>query len=237
MNEMVKRLMQIGLRNKGFTDVKYDSEKDAMFLGLDSAKIEIYQDEIRFPKITEVPSLVHGQQWESLEEVNAYIRNLVYGILRPIQNSAVEITTAWDKAKPMPIEDVSKFRSLSEYNNIVLAARDDGSYGLHFVTWRYTHNRQCVEHGNYTNDYEKSKKDFAIRSGLIREKEVFDTEQLKQIYSALLFQGQNDCELTYDMGKELHTVIEKLENICPDLMAEPLQSEQEQEFKVEPAIE
>jgi hypothetical protein len=31
MNEMLKRLMLVELRNKGFTQAQYDSEKDAIF--------------------------------------------------------------------------------------------------------------------------------------------------------------------------------------------------------------
>lgn len=235
MNEMVKRLMLIELRNKGFTDARYVPEKNAILLGPDFTRVEMYEDEIRYPKITDAPPFILGQKWQSLEEINATMQKLVYGTLRPIQSNTLEMTAAWDKAMPMPIKDVAEFRLLSEYNNIVLAARDDGNYGLHFVTWEYSYDRQGVGLGHYTTKYEEAKKDFAIRSGLIREKELFEPEQLKQIYSALLFQGKNDDELTYDTEKELHVVIEKLEDICPGLKVEQAQPEQEPE--AEPTLE
>ncbi|MEN3005976.1 hypothetical protein [Dehalobacterium formicoaceticum] len=235
MNEMVKRLMLIELRNKGFTQARYDPEKDAIFPTPDYPKIEIHEDEIWYPNVTDDPPYILGKIWHSREEINAAMQKLVYNTLRPIQSNAVEMTAAWDKAAPMPIKDVAEFRLLSEYNNIVLAARDDGDYGVHFVTWQYSYNRKGVGQGHYTTHYEDAKKDFATRSGLIREKELFEPEQLKQIYSALLFQGKNDDELTFDTEQKLHDVIEKLENICPNLKNKPEQTEQEPE--AEPALE
>lgn len=232
MNEMLKRLLLIALQKNGFTQARYDSEKDAIFPTPDFPKIEIHEDEIWYPNETNDPPFVLGQKWHSREEINAIMRNLVYSTLRPILNNTVEMVDAWDNAASMPIRDVSEFRLLSEYNKIVLAARDDGDYGLHFVTWEYSYNRKGVGQGHYTTDYENAKKDFATRSGLIQEKLLFEQEQLKQIYGALLFQGRNDDELTYDTEKELHSVIEKLEKICPALKAEHTQPEHEQEAEL-----
>jgi hypothetical protein len=150
------------------------------------------------------------------------------------------MTAAWENAMPITVnDDNEKYRKLSEYGRIVLAARDDGDYGLHFVTWEYSYDRKGVGQGHYTTDYEGAKKDFATRSGLIQEKILFQPDQLKQIYSALLFQGQNDDELTYDKEKELHAVIEKLENICPGLKELQAQQEQqiEREYGTEPELE
>lgn len=234
MNEMLKRLMLVELRNQDFTQARYDPEKDAVLPSPDFPKIEMRENEIWFPR-EEEPKYVLNQKFQTREELEAPARKLVYSTLLPILNKATEMTAAWENAPPMPIKDVSEFRLLSEYNNIVLAARDDGDYGLHFTTWEYSYDRKGVGHGHYTTDYEWSKKDFATRSGLIQEKVLFEPEQLKQIYSALLFQGKNDDELTYSTEKELHAVIEKLENICPDL--KELQAPQEQEHEAEPALE
>lgn len=234
MNEMLKRLMLVELRNQDFTQARYNPEKDAVLPSPDFPKIEMRENEIWMPR-EEKPKYVLNQKFQTREELEAPARKLVYGTLLPILNKATEMTAAWENAPPMPIKDVSEFRLLSEYNNIVLAARDDGDYGLHFTTWEYSYDRKGVGHGHYTTDYEWAKKDFATRSGLIQEKVLFEPEQLKQIYSALLFQGKNDDELTYSTEKELHTVIEKLENICPDL--KELQAPQEQEHEAEPALE
>jgi hypothetical protein len=171
--------------------------------------------------------------------LEAPARKLVYGTLLPIFNNVTEMTAAWENAKPLPIRDVSEFRLFSEYNNILLAARDDGDYGLHFVTWEYSYDRKGVGQGHYTTNYDGAKKDFATRSGLIQEKILFQPEQLNQIYSALLFQGKNDDELTYATEKELQAVIKKLENICPDLKELQAQQEQqiEREYGTEPELD
>lgn len=230
MNEILKRLMLVELREQGFTQARYDPEKDAVLPTPDFPKIEMRETEVRFPR-EEEPKYVLGKKFQTREELEAPARKLVYHTLLPILNKATEMTAAWENAKPLPIRDVSEFRLLSEYNNIVLAARDDGDYGLHFVTWEYSFDRKGVGQGHYTTDYEGVKKDFATRSGLIQEEILFQPEQLKQIYTALLFQGKNDDELTYETENGLRTVIEKLENICPDL--KELQAQQEQEQQVE----
>lgn len=226
MHEMLKRLMLVELHNQGFTQARYDSGKDAVLPSPDFPKIEMRESEILFPH-EEEPKYVLGKRFQTREELEAPARKLVYDMLLPLHNKVTEMVAAWEKAQPMLIKDVDKFRLLSEYNNIVLAARDDGAYGLHFTTWEYSYDRSGVGYGHYTTDYESAKKDFATRSGLIQEKLLFQPEQLKQIYSALLFQGRNDDELTYTMEKELHAVIEKLESICPEL--KELQEQQERE--------
>ena len=152
------------------------------------------------------------------------------------------MTAAWENAPPITVnDDDEKYRKLSEYGQIVSAARDDGDAGLHFVTWEYSYDHKGVGHGHYTTDYEGAKKDFATRSGLIQEKTLFKPKQLKQIYLALLLQGKNDDELTYEAEKELRDVMEKLENICPDLKEPQTQQEREQQneqkHEAEPELE
>lgn len=229
MNEMLKRLMLVELREQGFTQARYDPQKDVVFPSPDFPEIEMRETEIRLPH--KEPKYVLGKRFQSHEELEAHTRKLTYDTLLPLFNKVTEMTAAWGNAKPLPIRDVSEFRLLSEYNNIVLAARDDGDYGLHFVTWEYSFDRKSMGQGHYTTDYECAKKDFATRSGLIQEKVLFEPEQLRQIYSALLFQGKNDDELTYCTEKELHAIIKKLENIFPGLKG--LQVRQEQEHEVE----
>jgi|GEM_PF-1238158 hypothetical protein len=237
MNEMVKRLMLVELRKQGYHRARYDAEKDAV-LPSPASGIEMREHEIWWPRGKDTPYVL-GELWQSDKDREEKSRRLVYHTFLPILNKATEMAAAWENAKPMPIRDVSEFRLLSEYNNIVLAARDDGEHGLHFTTWQYTYDRKGVGQGHYTTDYEGAKKDFATRSGLIQEKVFFQPEQLKQIYTALLFQGKNDDELTYDTEKKLHAVIEKLENICPDLKELKVRQEQqsEQEYEAEPELE
>jgi len=46
---------------------------------------------------------------------------------------------------------------------------------------------------------------------------VFAKEELSQVYSALIFRGENDEELTFEQKRDLNGVIEKLERIDPKL--------------------
>lgn len=240
MNEMLKRLMLAELHKQGYQRARYDEKKDAVLPSHDFPEILMKENEIWRPREEPDPPYVLGEVWQSGKEKAETVRKLVYRTFLPILNKATEMTAAWENAKPMPIRDVSEFRLLSEYNNIVLAARDDGDRGLHFTTWTYSYDRKGVGQGHYTTNYEEAKKDFATRSGLIQEKILFQPEQLKQIYLALLFQGKNDDELSYDTEKKLHTVIEKLENICPELkelqaqQAREQQNGQEHEAEPEP---
>lgn len=233
MHEMLKRLMLVELRKQGYHRAQYDTEKDAVLPSPDFPEILMKEHEIWRPREKPDPPFVLGELWQSAKEKAEIERKLVYRTFLPILNKATEMAAAWENAKPMPIRAVSEFRLLSEYNNIVLAARDDGDHGLHFTTWQYDYNRKSVGRGHYTTNYEEAKKDFATRSGLIQEKILFQPEQLKQIYSALLFQGKNDDELTYDTEKGLHAVIEKLETICPDLKELQAQQNREAESEVE----
>ena len=63
------------------------------------------------------------------------------------------MAVVWNNAPPMPIKDVAEFRLLSEYNKIVLAARDDDDRGLHFVTWEYSYDCKGVGLGHYRTWY------------------------------------------------------------------------------------
>jgi len=66
MNEMLKRLMLVELRKQGFTQARYDSEKDAVLPTPDFPKIEMRENEIWFPR--EEPKYVLGEKFQTREE-------------------------------------------------------------------------------------------------------------------------------------------------------------------------
>lgn len=232
MDELIKRQLLVELRRADYHEAYYDGERDAVFpMDKEFPGIRIHNDEIWMPRL-EQPPFVLGQQAVFQHELEARQRDLVYSVFRPITDRVNEMAYAWSNALSMKEQDVEEFRLLSEHGKIVLAARDDGVYGLHFVTWEYGYDRRSVGLGHYTTDYEAAKRDFAVRSGLIPENLMFAKEELTQIYSALIFQGQSDDELTFDKEQQLREIIGKLETICPDL--KELQAPQEPEPVQEP---
>ena len=88
----------------------------------------------------------------------------------------------------MRIPDVNNYRLLSEHGKVLLAAQEDGEQGLHFVTWEYSYNRTGVNHEHYSTDYEGTKRDFAVRSGLFSEKWFLPRKNCRK-YTLLLFFG------------------------------------------------
>jgi hypothetical protein len=148
-------------------------------------------------------------------EHDPIIRNQI----RPIVDKVNEIVAAWEKASDVPFESISNYRILSEYNNYVLAARDDSKsefgYGLQFVTWKYSPERTGFQFGYYTTDYDAAKEDFAARSGLIDHNKLFNETELTLIRQGLVHFGTNCLNLTHGQSTQLEKVIKKIEEIVP----------------------
>jgi hypothetical protein len=139
-----------------------------------------------------------------------------------IANKVNEIVAAWEKAPAVPFDDISHFRVLSEYNNVVLAARDDSTQGfgrgLYFVTWRYNHDRTGLEHGNYTESYDAAKEDFAVRCGLVDKNKLFDETEMKLIRQGLVYLGADFPDLTAEQMTLLGRVVERIEMLVPEIV-------------------
>lgn len=232
MDDLIRRQLLVELHRADYHEAYYDEERDAILpMDKEFPGIRIYNDEIRMPRL-EQPPYILGQKAVFREDLQARQNDLVYNVFRPITDRVNEMAYAWRNALSMKDQDVAEFRLLSEYGKIVLAARDDGVYGLHFVTWEYGYDRRSVGLGHYTMDYEAAKRDFALRAGLIPEKQLFEKDELKQMYSALIFQGRNDDELTFEQEKSLRDIIQKLEDISGDI--KDSQNPPAQDYEVEP---
>ena len=135
MSELKQRLLLIELAKIGFREAYYSDANGI-----------IYTDpaDKRMPKIHDNGDIVYGTEYD----------HLVRSEIQPIVDRVNEQIAAWEKSQPIPFKDTEKFRILSEYNNVVLAARDDGNigHGLHFVTWAYNNERTGFDGGNYTTD-------------------------------------------------------------------------------------
>lgn len=76
-----------------------------------------------------------------------------------------------------------------------------------------------MSHGHYfTSNYEGAKQDFATRSGLIPEQQLFQDEQLIKIYRCCADTLDAGFDLTYEQEKRIRSVQEQIENGMPDIM-------------------
>ena len=104
------------------------------------------------------------------------------------------------------------------------------------VSWSF--DRKGVCHGHYytglysSGNYDAVKRDFAVRSGLIPKQQLFQEEQLIEIYRCCTDTLQGGFELSYDQEKTIQEVRKQIEECLPDIMeriqqqdAEPTQEQ------------
>ncbi len=190
MSEFKQKLMLYELSRNGFPNAEYNPASD---------RINIWPCKAGMPEINGAGEIFYKNEHDTFVE----------NMLRPLVDRVSESVAAWDNSREMSVDGLSRFRLLAEYNNIVLAARDDteAGCGLHFVTWRYDYDRSGVEHGHYTESYDDAKEDFAARSGLVSEMKLFTPEQVKGITASIEYRIDHDIDLTYTLEDELQYTI------------------------------
>jgi hypothetical protein len=193
MSELKQRFLKYELGLIGYGDAVYIPESDS---------IKIQPDDQRKPFINNEGDITYGA------EHGLFARNT----LRPIVDRVNELVTAWEKAPSAPFESVKNFRLLTEYNDVVLAARDDGEYGrgLYFTTWKYNADRTGFDYGNYMDNFEDAKVNFAIRAGLMPQSKVFTQEQAAKIYEAIYYRLRNEDGLSYKAATYLRRISSQL---------------------------
>ena len=111
-------------------------------------------------------------------------KDKVYSIVRAV----TEYMYQMERAPILKVDGLEdSYKVLAEFNGVVLAGCQS-KYGTQFVTWDRDFDHRGVSHGHYytglyaSGNYEAAKRDFATRSGLIPEQQVFREEQLIEIY-------------------------------------------------------
>ena len=141
-------------------------------------------------------------------------------------------------ARPFVLRGIHKedgYRLISEFDDTVLAARMGKDNEVRFTTWQYDYDRMGVHRGNYyETNYEGAKLDFAVRAGLIDKKQLFTKDELVALHDACVFRGRNDDEISYEDGRKLQAVMEKVEDNIPDLIFVREQPEQEDGLGIQP---
>ena len=124
---------------------------------------------------------------------------------------------AYDKSAPLKAEGLSgKYRCLSEFNGTVLAAKYNEEYGFEFVTWDRTIDGKAVCQGKYFEDYDAAKENFAVRSGLIDENKLFDTDELEWLGKCVKFTVRHNGDLKFDDCEFLEKLNEKISENIPE---------------------
>ena len=133
--------------------------------------------------------------------------------------NTAEYMKQMEQAPPLKVSDLpDRYKVLADFNEVVLAGAH-GKYGVEFVTWDWDHDRKGLSHGHYFNgNYEGAKQDFATRSGLIPEQQLFKDEQLIEIYRCCADTLDAGFDLTHEQEKCIKSVQEQIENGMPDIM-------------------
>lgn len=205
MSELKQKILLFELAKVGFPDAAYIPE---------SGKIKVLPEDDRSPFISDEGNINYGIEHE----------HLAINTLRPIVDSVNESVAAWEMAEVISVEEVKKFRVLVEYNNVLLAARNDTEIGrgFHFVTWRRYD--AGVENGFYTEDYNSAKENFASRAGLVSQNKLFTQEQAAEIQASIAYRIENDGDLTYTTENELGTIAAQLRASYP--IPTPIEAEE-----------
>lgn len=102
-------------------------------------------------------------------------KDKVYSIVRAV----AEYMYQMERAPILKVDGLEdSYRVLADFNGVVLAGCPS-KYGTQFVTWDRDFDHKGVSHGHYytglyaSGNYEAAKRDFATRSGLISEQQVF----------------------------------------------------------------
>ena len=127
-----------------------------------------------------------------------------------------EYMTLLEQAPPLQAQSLTDdYRLLADFNGAVLAAHPT-RLGVQFVTWDWSFDHTGLNQGNYFQEnYVGAKQDFAIRAGLISKQQIFNQEQLVEIYRC--------CSDTLDAGFDLTAEQEKcIRGVHEQIAMQPL---------------
>lgn len=130
-----------------------------------------------------------------------------------------EYMTLLEQAPPLQAQSLTgDYRLLADFNGAVLAAHPT-RLGVQFVTWGWSFDRTGLNQGNYFQEnYVGAKQDFAIRAGLISKQQIFNQEQLVEIYRCCSDTLDAGFDLTAEQEKCIRSVQEQIAIAAPDTL-------------------
>ena len=138
-----------------------------------------------------------------------------------------EYMTLLEQAPPLQAQSLTgDYRLLADFNGAVLAAHPT-RLGVQFVTWNWSFDRTGLNQGNYFQEnYVGAKQDFAIRAGLISKQQIFNQEQLIEIYRCCSDTLDAGFDLTAKQEKCIRGVQEQIATAAPDALDRIREQEQ-----------
>ena len=138
-----------------------------------------------------------------------------------------EYMTLLEQAPPLQAQSLTgDYRLLADFNGAVLAAHPT-RLGVQFVTWDWSFDRTGLNQGNYFQEnYAGAKQDFAIRAGLISKQQIFNQEQLIEIYRCCSDTLDAGFDLTAEQEKCIRSVQEQIAIAAPDALERIREQEQ-----------
>ncbi len=135
----------------------------------------------------------------------------------------------------MPFDGIKDYAKFYEVGNSVLAAKIMPDDAIEYVTWEYGYDRKSVMWGHYFGEnFATAKQDFAVRAELFDKQKLFSDKQLSVLHSTCLFRLTTDIELSYEDEDALHTMVDQLEYLSPQLAEQPeAENEDENELSEE----
>lgn len=121
------------------------------------------------------------------------------------------------------------YRLLAEFNNVVFAGHERESYGTQFITWERTYDGTGLWQGHYMeNNYAAARQEFAVRSGLVDQDQLFSGEQLAEMYRCIQETLDSEYPMTDSRRKILESACTQIEDAVPNLDELVQQSNQEE---------
>ena len=139
----------------------------------------------------------------------APIAGEVYAYVEAVQNAPLLCASSLKNA----------FHLLADVGGAVLAGKElSNGRGYQFNTWIWNYDRTVLIYGhNYMGEFQSAKQDFAVRSGLISNAQLFTPEQLTELYRAADYYLETGPELEDSQLKALQEARTKIEHTVPDL--------------------
>ena len=138
-----------------------------------------------------------------------------------------EYMTLLEQAPPLQAQSLTgDYRLLADFNGAVLAAHPT-RLGVQFVTWDWSFDHTGLNQGNYFQEnYVGAKQDFAIRAGLISKQQIFNQEQLIEIYRCCSDTLDAGFDLTAEQEKCIRGVQEQIATAAPNALDRIREQEQ-----------
>ncbi len=110
----------------------------------------------------------------------------------------------------------NKLYKINEHNGVVLACKHHPLFEYVLCTYRSDENKNPIQRQYFYNK-DAAFESFATRSGLIDEKRLFSETDLKIIHAGLVKMRTIDSDLTQDDLNSVERLVEKIEDIIPEL--------------------